>query len=117
MGSSAGARPKAQVYLHDDEGAWQPAPFYDVTFSPNPLGEHCTAFCGYGKSPPLKVMQQLARHAGFAGWRNAQTVIREVAERLMGWDQVSRDLGVSKENRRLIADQLNTIRRQNDHLL
>ena len=108
---------KNWAFLQDDEGAWQPAPFYDVTFSPNPLGEHCTAFCGYGKSPPLKVMQQLARHAGFAGWRNAQTVIREVAERLMGWDQVSRDLGVSKENRRLIADQLNTIRRQNDHLL
>jgi serine/threonine-protein kinase HipA len=108
---------KNWAFIQDDKGAWQPAPFYDVTFSPNPQGEHSTAFCGYGKSPSLKAMQQLAKQASFASWQDAQDILREVAEMLTGWDQVSRELGVSKENRRLIADQLYTVRQQNCHLL
>jgi serine/threonine-protein kinase HipA len=108
---------KNWAFLQDDHGVWQPTPFYDVTFSPNPHGEHSTAYCGFGKSPPLKAMQNLARQAGFASWRKAQSVISEIAETLTGWDQVSRELGVSKETRRLIADQLYAVRRQNLHLL
>ncbi len=107
---------KNWAFLQGDEGVWQPAPFYDVTFSPNPQGEHCTAFCGYGKSPSLKAMQQLATHAGFASWKKAQSVIREVGEVLTSWEQVSRELGVGKVNRRLIASQLNAVHQQNSHL-
>jgi len=108
---------KNWAFLQDDKGVWQPAPFYDVTFSPNPHGEHCTAFCGFGKSPSLKAMQQLARQASFANWRKAQSVISEVAETLTGWNQVSRELGVSEETRRLIADQLYAVRQENLHWL
>lgn len=105
------------AFLQDDKGVWQPAPFYDVTFSPNPQGEHCTAFCGFGKSPSLKAMQQLARQASFASWSKAQSVISEVAETLTGWNQVSRELGVSEETRRLIGDQLYAVRQENLHWL
>ncbi|MEA5411577.1 HipA domain-containing protein, partial [Synechococcus sp. BA-120 BA3] len=34
---------KNWAFLQNDQGHWQPAPFYDVTFSPHPHGEHSTA--------------------------------------------------------------------------
>ncbi len=57
---------KNWAFLQADDGQWNPAPFYDVTYSPHPFNEHATAFGGYGKAPPLKVMQKLATSAGFA---------------------------------------------------
>lgn len=67
-------------FLQADDGSWQLAPFYDVTYSPHPFNEHATAFAGYGKAPPLKVMQKLAASAGFATWKDAQQCIQEVIE-------------------------------------
>ena len=51
---------KNWAFLQSDNGQWQPAPFYDATYSPHPFNEHATAFLGYGKQPPLKAIQKLA---------------------------------------------------------
>ena len=56
------------AFLQDDAGRWRPSPCYDVTFGPNPRGEHSTAFLGHGAAPPLKAMQQLAGQANYASW-------------------------------------------------
>lgn len=108
---------KNWAFLQNDKGDWQLAPFYDVTFSPGPYGEHATAYGGFGKAPPLKVMQTLADVANFSSWARAQEVIREVAAAIGDWNEVAEDFGVSIDTRRLVSEQLNAVYAQNRGLL
>ena len=87
---------KNWAFLQKDKGDWQPAPFYDVTFSPHPFNEHATAFVGHGKKPPLASIQKLASIAGFANWQEAQQAIQEVVEILDGFRAKALALGVKK---------------------
>lgn len=87
---------KNWAFLQSDDGQWQPAPFYDVTYSPHPFNEHVTAFDGYGKAPPLKVMQKLAASAGFANWNAARQVIEEVAEAVSQFTHLAQQQGIRK---------------------
>lgn len=104
---------KNWAFLQHDNGQWQLAPFYDVTFSPSPFGEHATAFGGYGKQPPLKMIQKIASHANYANWKEAQMVIKEVVESINKFARVAGDLGVSKETVALITRQLNQVYEDN----
>lgn len=103
--------------LMDDDGRWNPAPFYDATFSPHPYGEHTTAFMGHGKAPPLETVQQLARLAGFKNWGQAKDLIDQIVEAIDQWPTVAKELGVKANTRKHIRQHLDTIRKQNRHLL
>ena len=107
---------KNWAFLQDDAGEWRPTPFYDVTFSPSPSGEHTTAFVGHGAEPPLASMQRLASQASFANWRRAREVIERVVDALADWCVVANELGVRKGTRELIARQLKEARDRNRHL-
>ncbi|MEZ5535028.1 MAG: type II toxin-antitoxin system HipA family toxin [Thiolinea sp.] len=98
---------KNWAFLQNDDGQWTVAPFYDVTFSPHPFGEHATAFSGYGKQPPLKAMKNLAQAAGFANWSEARVVIERVQEAVSTFREEALLLGVKKDTVRLIEKQLN----------
>jgi serine/threonine-protein kinase HipA len=87
---------KNWAFLQSDDGQWQPAPFYDITYSPHPFNEHATAFGGYGQAPPMKVMQKLAASAGFASWSEAKQVIEEVSDALGQFAHLAQQKGVSK---------------------
>lgn len=102
---------KNWAFLQDDVGVWQPAPFYDTTFSPTPSGEHSTSFCGYGRQPPIKAIQRLADIAGFIRWSVAAQVIEEVIDAMSEFQQVAADLGVSQETTGIIAKRLKDNRR------
>ena len=104
------------AFLQDDDGNWRPAPFYDVTFSPNPRGEHMTAFLGHGADPPLDATRQLAAQANFADWRHAREIIERVAEAISRWDRIAADLGVRPETRRLVERRLNEVQTRNKAL-
>lgn len=108
---------KNWAFLQDDNGQWQPAPFYDVTFSPHPFNEHTTAFMGYGKQPPLAVIQQLAGQAGFADWKQAQAHIQEGVEALSGFAAIAKRLGVKKNTITAIQKILDACRKENSVLL
>jgi serine/threonine-protein kinase HipA len=108
---------KNWAFLQNDHGQWQIAPFYDVTFSPSPYGEHATAYCGHGKKPPVKAMQRLANHANFASWKLAQEVIEEVVTSLNEFTQTASNLGVSKETIKLIGGHLERVFKDNKALL
>ncbi|MCK0744899.1 type II toxin-antitoxin system HipA family toxin [Chromohalobacter nigrandesensis] len=97
---------KNWAFLMDDAGQWSLAPFYDVTFSPSPFGEHATAYCGHGKTPPRNTLQRLADQAGFTRWSQAREVIEEVADGVQQWARVSDELGVSRGTRQLIQKAL-----------
>ena len=104
------------AFLQDDEGNWRPTPFYDVTFSPNPHGEHTTAFLGHGAAPPLDAMQRLAAEANFSDWRQAREVVDHVVDAISQWNRVAADLGVTCEARRLIERRLTQVRASNKAL-
>ncbi len=108
---------KNWAFLQSDNGQWQIAPFYDVTFSPSPYNEHATAFSGYGKTPPLKTMQALANQANFANWEQAQTVISQVLDALSSFSQIANQLEVSAKTTRLITLQLDRVYQENKVLL
>ena len=104
---------KNWAFLQDDQGHWQLSPFYDVTFSPHPFGEHATSFAGYGKNPPLKAVQQLAKAASFANWQQAQQAIADIVEVIKNFANMARSLGVKVETITLIEQQLSQIRQAN----
>ncbi len=108
---------KNWAFLQADNGDWSAAPFYDVTFSPHPFGEHATAFAGYGKAPTVKAVQALARRAGFASWNDAQECIVELLGVLSEFEAVAREHGLSRSTARLISEQLQRVREANIHLL
>lgn len=108
---------KNWAFLQDDSGNWQPAPFYDVTFSPHPFGEQSTSFAGFGKKPPIKAIQKLATAAGFAKWQHAQDVIKEIIESISHFKQFAQPLDVRAKTIRLIERQLNQTWQDNKHLL
>jgi serine/threonine-protein kinase HipA len=108
---------KNWAFLQDDAGNWQPAPFYDVTFSPHPFGEQATSFMGYGKKPPLKAIQKLATTASFANWHQAQQAIEEIVESLSGFRDTALSLGVKADTVRLIEKQLDACWQDNRGLL
>lgn len=108
---------KNWAFLQDDTGEWSLAPFFDITFSPAPHREHATAYAGYGKNPPLKVVQGLAIQAGFADWRQARTVVEEVVETLSEFGKVARGLEVADSTVRLLERELNGMYENNKGLV
>jgi serine/threonine-protein kinase HipA len=104
---------KNWAFLQSDDGQWQPAPFYDVTYSPHPFNEHATAFGGYGKAPPIKVMHKLAVSAGFANWNEARQVIEEVSEALSQFTHLAQQQGISKTTVSAITKTLDQRKREN----
>lgn len=104
---------KNWAFLQADNGQWQPAPFYDVTYSPNPFNEHATAFEGYGKAPPLKVMQKLATSSGYGNWHDARQVIEEVAEAISQFTYLARQQEISNTTVSAIAKTLNQRKQDN----
>ncbi|WP_019026731.1 type II toxin-antitoxin system HipA family toxin [Colwellia piezophila] len=108
---------KNWAFLQQDDGQWQLAPFYDVTFSPSSYSEHATAFCGFGKQPSLKVMQKLAGQANFASWEQAQLVIDDVVEAVQSFTRIANELTINSEVTRLINKQLSSTYLDNKILL
>lgn len=97
---------KNWAFQQYDDGKWQPSPFYDVTFSPQAFGEHATAFSGYGKQPPLTVIQKLADLAGFDDWHSARQEIAKIADVFAGWGEMAKALEVEAKTIHLIRKQL-----------
>jgi len=108
---------KNTAFLMDDKGQWRLSPFYDVTPSPNPTGQHMTAFMGHGRQPPLDVVRKLARQAGFPQWNAARETIQRIVAALASWDDVAAQQGVAKQTRKRIAGWLNGAYLQNKVLL
>ena len=108
---------KNSAFLQHDDDQWQLAPFYDVTFSPSPYGEHATAFVGFGKQPSLKAIKQLATQANFANWSQAQQLIAEVVAAISQFASVASELAVSKDTISLINQQLAQAYQDNKQLL
>lgn len=107
---------KNWAFLQSDDGQWQPAPFYDVTFSPHPFNEHATAFIGYGRQPTVEVIQKLAVNAGFSNWKQAQQKVHEIVEVVACFSDIARDYGVAEKTVTAIEKELEKRRQENRSL-
>ena len=108
---------KNWAFLQNDQGQWQPAPFYDVTFSPHPHREHSTAFQGYGKTPPLKALQNLASAAGFPNWEAARQIVEHTVHVLAQFETHAKAFGLSQQTIALVAKELEVTRKANKKLV
>lgn len=108
---------KNWAFLLSDDGQWQPAPFYDVTFSPHPYNEHATAFAGFGKRPPLPAMQKLATSAGYENWQAARHDMAEIADGISGFTVQAQQMDVSQSAITMIQATLNQRLQENSRLL
>ena len=104
-------------FLQADDGNWQLAPFYDVTFSPHPFNEHATAYAGYGKAPPLNVMKKLAASAGFSNWKEAQQCIQEVVEAISEFSYLAKQQAIRQTTVLAIEKILSQRKQENAMLL
>ncbi len=68
---------------------------------------------GYGKAPPLKVMQKLAASASYGSWHEAKQVIEEVAEAISQFTYLAKQQGVSKTTGSAIAKTLDLRKQEN----
>ncbi len=108
---------KNWAFLQTDDGQWQPAPFYDATFSPHPFNEHATAFVGHGHAPPMKAVQKLATSAGYSNWKQAQEHIHEIVDVIASFADLAKDLGIRNDTIAAITAIHKDRRQENTALL
>jgi hypothetical protein len=83
-------------FLMNAKGEWRFAPAYDLTFSYSGYGFHSTMVAGESKNPGRKELMKLATLFGI---KNAKTIIEQVQEAISNWDRITKESGVSKENK------------------
>ncbi len=85
------------AFRMSDDGDWQLAPAYDLTFSPGPGGEHSTTVAGEGGAPARRHMLRLAEPAGIAE-RDAEAILDQVASAAARWQLHARETGVGRRS-------------------
>jgi serine/threonine-protein kinase HipA len=65
-----------------------------------------TAYAGFGKAPPRKALERLARQAGVSQWAEVVRMIELVRDVLAWWGEVARELGVGEGNKGLVGKVL-----------
>jgi serine/threonine-protein kinase HipA len=94
-------------FLMNEQGEWQFAPAYDLTFSYSGYGFHSTMIAGESNNPGRKELMKLATHFGL---KNAGPVIEEVQEAIGQWGTIASEQGITKETRNTIQSAMDKIR-------
>jgi len=94
-------------FLMNEQGEWQFAPAYDLTFSYSGYGFHSTMIAGESKNPGRKELMKLATHFGL---KNAGPVIEQVQEAIDQWGAIASEQGITKETRNTIQSAMDKIR-------
>lgn len=82
-----------------DDGAWELAPAYDLTFTLGPGGEHTMAVAGEGRAPAKSHLFALAEPAGITQ-KEAASILDGVATAVARWPVHAREAGVSRATTR-----------------
>lgn len=93
------------------KGHWALAPFYDLTYSMGPNGEHSLLVAGEGKNPGLTHILQEAKNIGI-NQKRAYVIYQRVAEAVSQWNTLAKQMGVSSKTRLSIQKSLNQVAAQ-----
>jgi serine/threonine-protein kinase HipA len=93
------------AFLCDDKDNWRLSPYYDVTYSPSPHGEHLTAFNGDGTAPKKSSLDIMARQAGINP-KAIKSMIEAIMDNLLNAKTVLRNVGVSSATTKIITSTM-----------
>jgi len=86
-------------FIMDENGSWQFAPAYDLTFSYSGHGFHSTSIAGESANPTKKNLLHLATHFKI---KNADKIIDEVQSVVTNWKKYAVAANVSKASKNTI---------------
>lgn len=96
------------AFLMNEQGKWQFAPAYDLTFSNSSHGWHSTMVAGESQSPKRNDLLKLASTFDL---RKAEEIIDHIEAVVMDWEKYALEAGVSKQNIKYISGELQKRRR------
>lgn len=91
-------------FLYHNRG-WFNSPCYDLTFAHGPGGEHSMTILGEGREPEKHHMIELGRKHNLSQKR-MQAIFEEVEEACVQWEEIAKDVGISKRMRIHISKYL-----------
>jgi len=94
-------------FLMNEQGEWQFAPAYDLTFSYSGYGFHSTMIAGESKNPGRKELMKLATHFGL---KNSGPIIEEVQEAISQWGAIAIEYDITRETRNTVQTAMDKIR-------
>ncbi len=84
---------KNHGYVMSDEGLWELAPAYDLTYSTGPGGEHWTSYGGEGRNPGMANLLSIAAKSSISG-KSALEIIEQVKTSVAAFKQLAKEYGV-----------------------
>jgi serine/threonine-protein kinase HipA len=93
------------AFLCDDKNNWCLSPYYGVTYSPSPHGEHMTAFNGDGTAPKKSSLDLMARQAGINP-KEIKSMVEAIMDNLSNAKTVLRNVGVSLATTKIITSTM-----------
>ncbi|MBO4575830.1 MAG: hypothetical protein J5680_01835, partial [Neisseriaceae bacterium] len=94
----------------------QPSCAYDITFSPLRHNQHSMSFHNYGNNPPLKVVQELAKIAGYSSWQTAKIEIEKIVQTIATFHDIAKNFPLKQSIINEIQKKLNAIYHDNKNL-
>ncbi len=93
-------------FIMNENGDWNLAPAYDLTYSSGPNGEQSTMVMGEGKNPSTQNLIKLGLEAKLS--KNLiHEIIEQTRQALASWKALSKDYNITKTNTELIGRYLN----------
>jgi serine/threonine-protein kinase HipA len=92
------------AFLMDENGTWQLAPAYDLTFSPSPGGYQSLSVGGEYQHINASSLLKLANYFGI---KHAKHIIEEVKDVISNWSSYAAALDINKKEFNLIEKALN----------
>ena len=96
---------KNLAFFQRDHGSWEPVPWFDVTYSPHPFGEHSMSYRSFGSHPSKEALLALAEAASMT-CVEIETVMHAIVEMLMTLPQEASALGLPPEVTELMAKRV-----------
>ena len=91
------------AFLMNDQGVWNFAPAYDLTYSDSSHGYHSTMVAGESKHPTKKHLKKLSDNFRI---KRSEIIIDQVQTVLSNWSTFAKNSGVEKESELLIKNKI-----------
>ena len=91
------------AFLMNEQGVWNFAPAYDLTYSDSSHGYHSTMVAGESKHPTKKHLKKLTDNFRI---KKSEIIIDQVQNVLSNWSTFAKNSGVEKESELLIKNKI-----------
>lgn len=96
-------------FVMEQDGSWQMAPAYDLTWSYGPGGEHSSSIVGHGKNITREHLIKLGRTADLQKAEIFEVIDRTQAA-ISNWSKLASNYGASRQSTNAISAELAKVR-------